>query len=120
MHVPLQRSWMTKRAPIFLFAGIVLASLPRSAASVTLIDFETLPSGGPTTEGEIGDAYAELGVLFSKFNAGDPSGPIHRRDFLLHPGTVAADNARSTVTDFPGFNVFVEFAEPVSFVSASG
>jgi len=116
------RLWQLRRvanfARIFVLAGTALALLPRSAASSTLIDFETLPSGEPTTEGEIGGAYAQLGVEFSKFNADDPIGPSHTHDLLLQPGTVAADGARSTMTDFPGFNVFVEFTEPVSLVGA--
>ncbi len=70
---------------IFALAGTALALFPHSAASSMLIDFETLPGGEPTTEGEIGGAYAELGVEFSKFNADDPIGARHLRDFLLQP-----------------------------------
>lgn len=109
---------LANRGRILVLAGAALALLPQSAASSTLIDFETLPGGEPTTEGEIGDAYAELGVVFSRFHADDPSGPRHWRDFLLQPGTVAADGARSAEADFPGFNVFVEFPEPVGLVGA--
>ena len=101
-----------------VFAGIGLLS---SAASAVLIDFETLPGGGPPPNfGPVGDSYSSEGVVFGTLEgASDLRVPaFNNRSAHIGGSDYWIRDAGRDLNGSVGFHILATFASPVDFVAA--
>ena len=99
-----------------MLVGVTIV-LGAAKANATLINFDTLPGGGPVANNTfIGNQYASLGVTFSLFENGNPTWKPLATSSFLGMGSHGAGSGNGLYNVFADV-LLIDFTTPVTNVS---